>query len=44
MKKQVNKLTVKTDKIVSLSKSQAQNVVGALPARTFSCNQSCFCL
>ena len=28
MKKQVKKITLKTDTIVSLSKAQAQNVVG----------------
>ncbi|MGA0556585.1 class I lanthipeptide [Larkinella sp. VNQ87] len=31
MKKQVSKLTFKTDKIVPLSKSQAQNVAGGRP-------------
>jgi len=31
MKKQINKITLKTDKIVSLSKTQAQNLVGGMP-------------
>lgn len=31
MKKQVSKISLKTDKIVNLSKNQAQAVVGAKP-------------
>ncbi len=34
MKKQITKITLKTDKIVSLSKDQAQNVVGGMAKRT----------
>jgi len=30
MKKQINKITLKTDKIVSLSKNQAQNMNGGM--------------
>ncbi|MGA0556584.1 class I lanthipeptide [Larkinella sp. VNQ87] len=32
MKKQLSKLTLKTDKIVALSKAQAQQVAGGRPA------------
>ncbi|MFN8354463.1 MAG: class I lanthipeptide [Spirosomataceae bacterium] len=41
MKKQLIKLSLKTDKIVSLSKSRAQQIIGAAkPAVTGSlCNQ-----
>ncbi|WP_192579002.1 class I lanthipeptide [Fibrisoma limi] len=38
MKKQIAKLSVKTDKIVSLSKQDAQQVIGALaPPATLFC-------
>ncbi|MFC5409340.1 class I lanthipeptide [Larkinella bovis] len=33
MKKQVSKITLKTDTILSLSKAQALNVVGGRPKR-----------
>ncbi|MFN8346638.1 MAG: class I lanthipeptide [Spirosomataceae bacterium] len=37
MKKQVSKISLKTDKIVTLSKSDAQSVMGAQPVKTLSC-------
>ncbi|MFN8354460.1 MAG: class I lanthipeptide [Spirosomataceae bacterium] len=41
MKKTVNKLTLKTDKIVSLSKNQAQQVHGGAPSVTFDTQCNC---
>ncbi|MFC5409342.1 class I lanthipeptide [Larkinella bovis] len=34
MKKQIAKLSLKTDQIISLSKAQAANVVGGRPKQT----------
>ncbi|GAB3336906.1 hypothetical protein GCM10027299_47390 [Larkinella ripae] len=41
MKKQVSKITLKTDKIVTLSKSQSLNVLGGAKPKTG--NTTCFC-
>jgi hypothetical protein len=38
MKKQVSKITLKTDKIVSLSKTQANNVLGGRANRKSESN------
>ena len=40
MKKQVNKITLRTDKIVALSKTQAQNVVGGWMPVTINCTRN----
>ena len=37
MKKQISKISLKTDKIVTLSKNDAQSIVGAKPVKTLSC-------
>lgn len=46
MKKNFSKITLKTDKIVSLSKSQAQGILaGAKPQTGATCgaNKTCWC-
>lgn len=46
MKKNFSKITLKTDKIVSLSKSQAQGILaGAKPitGKTCGANNTCWC-
>ncbi|WP_461092216.1 class I lanthipeptide [Spirosoma gilvum] len=43
MKKQFAKITLKTDKIVSLSKSQAQHVAGGMRAQTKFTGQTPYC-
>jgi len=35
MKKQIVKLTLKADKIVNLSKTDAQNILGAMPRNSY---------
>ncbi|WP_460638367.1 class I lanthipeptide [Larkinella harenae] len=42
MKKQVSKITLKTDQIIALSKNQAQSVKGALP-KSNAGRDTCFC-
>ncbi|MFN8354473.1 MAG: class I lanthipeptide [Spirosomataceae bacterium] len=37
MKKQFSKLSLKTDKIVSLSKNDAQAIIGGMPPQTKGC-------
>lgn len=37
MKKQISKISLKTDKIIVLSKNEAQSVIGAVPVKTISC-------
>jgi hypothetical protein len=41
MKKQVKKITLKTDKIVNLSTSQAQQIAGGKPNTRISCPDYC---
>jgi hypothetical protein len=41
MKKQVKKITLKTDKIVNLSTSQAQQIAGGKPDTRLSCRNDC---
>ncbi|MVM30901.1 hypothetical protein GO755_12740 [Spirosoma sp. HMF4905] len=43
MKKQVSKITLKTDTIVSLSKAQAQNVVGGAKCNSRSNCSTAIC-
>ncbi|MRS63195.1 class I lanthipeptide [Larkinella terrae] len=43
MKKQVSKITLKTDNIISLSKSQARNVIGGRPHETATACTSKIC-
>ncbi|WP_221622034.1 class I lanthipeptide [Larkinella knui] len=43
MKKQLSKLSLKTDKIISLSKNQAQNVLGGKPKETRTACTSKIC-
>lgn len=43
MKKQAVKITLKTDKVVALSKSQVQSLAGGRYP-TFSKKNSCWCL
>jgi hypothetical protein len=40
MKKSVNKLVLKTDKVVRLSKNQIQNVIGGAISYSHSCKQT----
>lgn len=41
MKKQINKIALKTDKIVTLTKNQAQNMVGGRPTQAASTTCNC---
>ncbi|WP_185716273.1 class I lanthipeptide [Larkinella knui] len=43
MKKQLSKITLKTDKIISLSKSQASNVIGGQKPTAFGCTTKGYC-
>jgi hypothetical protein len=44
MKKQIAKLTLKTDQIISLSKAQASNVVGGMAKNTATgCTTKGYC-
>lgn len=44
MKKSINKLVLKTDKIVSLSVKQTQQIAGgAANWGSYSCGQTCSC-
>ncbi|WP_421826628.1 class I lanthipeptide [Larkinella sp.] len=43
MKKQVSKITLKTDKIIALSKNQALNVMGGKPKETRTACTSKIC-
>ena len=46
MKKSINKIALRTDKIVSLSAKQAQQVVGGMPTNSYGCSiyfNSCRC-
>lgn len=43
MKKQVSKITLKTDKIIALSKSQALNVIGGRSHQTATACTSKIC-
>jgi len=43
MKKQINKITLKTDKIVSLSKVQSQNLIGGMMRKTYPYCESDLC-
>lgn len=44
MKKQIAKLSLKTDQIINLSKAQAQHVVAGMRSQTVTgCNTKGFC-
>jgi hypothetical protein len=43
MKNQISKITLKTDKIISLSKSQALNVVGGMKPTGGGCTTKGYC-
>ena len=41
MKKQVNKIALKTDKIVSLTKTKAQSIAGGRPSKADTYTADC---
>lgn len=41
MKKQANKITLKTDKIVSLTKAKAQSIAGGRPSKANTYTSDC---
>ncbi|MRS64653.1 class I lanthipeptide [Larkinella terrae] len=43
MKNQISKITLKTDKIIALSKNQAQNVAGGMKPTALGCSTKGYC-